>query len=83
MTPVNFPQANRVFTKPEGWTDEQCGDLHVWAGEVEGVGPVNISAWQPSEKDIEAINAGKPVFLSVCGQGLPPVSVFTENPFNT
>ena len=25
--PVHFPEANRVLTKPEGMTDEECGEL--------------------------------------------------------
>lgn len=86
MLPISFPQQNFVYTKPEGWTDEQCGDLGVWKGNV----PIDdngntahtiISCWQPSKEDIEAIVAGKPIFLFITAPGQPPVSLSTENPF--
>jgi hypothetical protein len=86
MLPVSFPQANFVYKKPEGWTDEQCGDLSVWKGNVALDDHGNsahtiISCWQPSKEDIEAINQGKPIFLYVTALGQPPVSLSTENPF--
>ncbi len=86
MLPIPFPESNFTYTKPEGWTDEQCSDLHVWTGPVpiDGAGnKVNtiISKWQPSKEDIEAINNGGAIYLSITGNGMPPVCVFTENPF--
>lgn len=81
MLPTNFPEANFTFTKPNGWTDEQCGDLRVFRGkDSEGV-PCIISKWQPSKEDIEAINRGEGIYLSIVSTGMPPVSLFTENPF--
>lgn len=84
--PVTFDQANFTFGKPPDMTDEQCSSLHVYKGEcpVNEQGtmmPVIISKWQPSKEDIEAINKGAAIFLSITGQGMPPVSLFTENPF--
>lgn len=86
MLPISFPQANFVYQKPEGWTDEQCGDLSVWKGMVAideqgSTAPVIISCWQPSKEDIEAINEGKPIFLFITSNSQPPVSIATENPF--
>jgi len=83
MLPIDFKEANFTFAKPEGWTDEQCSDLRVWKGnDTEGM-PLIISAWKPSKEDLEALNNGQPLFLSVYGSGMPPVSIFTENPFVT
>jgi hypothetical protein len=31
----------------------------------------------PSKEDIEAIQAGRPIILSVYGGGLPPICLFT------
>lgn len=86
MLPVTFDKANFTFGKPASMTDEQCASLHVWKGEcpVDGNGtmmPVIISKWQPSKEDIEEINNGGAVYLSITGHGMPPVSLFTENPF--
>ena len=86
MLPRNFPESNFVYGKPADWTDEQCMDLPVWRGQV----PIDergttvhtiISCWQPSKEDIEAIVAGKPIYLAVTATGQPPVSLYTENPF--
>lgn len=34
MEPIPFPQANRILTKPEGMTAEECADLPVYADRV-------------------------------------------------
>jgi hypothetical protein len=81
MLPTNFDAANIVFTKPKGWEDEACGDLPVFKGNDSDGNPVIISKWQPSKEDIDAINNGQGIYLSICGTGMPPVSLFTENPF--
>jgi hypothetical protein len=86
MIPIHFPEANITFTKPEGWTDEQCGNLSVWKGELPldehgSTAPTLISCWQPNKEDIEAINEGKPIFLYITGIAQPPVYLSTENPF--
>jgi hypothetical protein len=85
MLPVDFPERNFTYTKPKGWTDEQCSDLQVWRGtsplEGGGMTATIISCWQPSKEDIEAINAGKPIFLKILSAEQPPVEVTTENPF--
>lgn len=86
MLPVSFPEANLVFTKPEGWTDEQCSDLPVWKGQAPlddngTMGNSIISCWQLSKEDLEEIQRTGRIWLSVSGTALPPVSVFTENPF--
>lgn len=70
-------------------TDEQCSSLHVWKGyhkemtDSKTFLPCIISKWQPSKEDIEAINKGEAIYLSITGHGMPPVSLFTENPFIT
>lgn len=86
MLPVSFPEANMTFQKPQGWTDEQCSDLHVWKGDcpIDDNGtlmPTIISKWQPSKEDIEAITNGEAVYLYITGGSMPPVSLGTENPF--
>jgi hypothetical protein len=35
----------------------------------------------PSKEDIEAINRGEGIYLNITGNGMPPVSLQTENPF--
>jgi len=86
MIPVTFPQQNRIYKKPEGWTDEQCSDLAVWEGEapIDDQGTTShtiISCWQPNKEDIKAINEGKPIFMLISGHSQPPIAIQTENPF--
>jgi len=81
MLPIDFKEANFTFTKPAGWTDEQCSDLRVWRGAYSDGTPGIISKWQPSKEDIEAINRGEGIYLSITGTGMPPISLFTEYPF--
>ena len=86
MLPIDFPERNFVYTKPEGWTEEQCSDLPVWKGPVQlddqgNTAPAVISCWKLSKEDMEIIQKTGCIWLSVTGNGQPPVSLFTENPF--
>lgn len=79
MTPFKFPGSNKVFTKPEGWTDDQCSDLHTYVGKDDDGVPYILSAWMPSEADKEAVAAGRPVMLKITGTGMPPVLLYTHD----
>lgn len=81
MLPIDFENANFTFTKPDNMTEEQCSDLRVFRGQWADGTPCIISKWQPSKEDIEAINRGEGIYLSITGSGMPPVAIFTENPF--
>jgi hypothetical protein len=81
MLPQSFEQANFTFTKPQGWTDEECMDLHVHKGQYPNGTPTIISYWKPNKEDLEALNNGGGIYLEIIGQGMPPVALFTENPF--
>lgn len=77
MLPINFKEENRPpLGKPDCMTDEQCMSLPVFSD-----GSQYWSCWQPNKEDIEAINAGKPIWLNVLGAGHPPVSLQTDYPF--
>jgi hypothetical protein len=86
MLPKDFKERNFVYTKPKDWTDEQCGDLPVFKGTsaIDGEGtmiPCIISCWQLSKEDLEEIQNTGCIWLSITGHTMPPVSLFTENPF--
>ncbi len=86
MLPVSFPEQNKVYTKPADMTDEQCSDLSVWQGDVMideygNTAPAIISCWKLSKEDLEEIAKTGVIWLSITGNGMPPVSVFTEHPF--
>ncbi len=86
MLPVDFPEANFTFTKPANMTDEQCSSLRVWKGPVKVEDqritvPAIISKWTFSKEDLEEIARTGCIYLSITGTGMPPVALFTENPF--
>lgn len=84
--PVDFPERNFIYTKPEGMTAEQCSDLPVWRGptKLEADGShVNIivSKWKLNKEDLEEVQKTGCIYLSITTLQQPPVSLFTENPF--
>jgi len=81
MIPVDFKEANFTFTRPKSMTDEQCGDLRVWKGYDLAGFPIIVSCWRLSKEDLEEINRTGKIWLSVTSEVTPPVSLFTEYPF--
>jgi hypothetical protein len=72
MKPIEFKEQNRVLTKPEGMTDEQCGSLPVRAENG-----VCTSCWKMTFKErLNALFFGK-IWVSVLTgtQTQPPISL--------
>lgn len=68
MIATTFPEANDVLKKPGKMTHEQVAELPVWIGmapvdQQDTQAAVCVSCWVPNKEDIEAINAGKPIYL--------------------
>lgn len=82
IKPISFAQANRKFGPPEGMTEEQCGELHAFVGADPNGVPVIISCFELSDEDIETLKKTKVLWLWVFGQGMPPVAITSEKPFN-
>lgn len=77
MMPIDFPEANVTFGKPKNMTDEQCSSVRALTGvDADGFHFV-LTVWQPNKEDLEAIKEGRPILLKICGQGMPPVSLYT------
>lgn len=73
---ADFPESNTHFTKPKELDESQCLDIKAFVGSVEGGSmdgtPIIVLAWQPNEQEIDRINQGSPVYLSIMGNILPP-----------
>ncbi len=81
MQPIDFQQKNFVFKRPDGLTEEECGDLAVFRGnDTKGL-PVIISCWKLTEKELEEVKSKGVVWLTVYGTGTPPVYISGETPF--
>jgi hypothetical protein len=70
MTPKTFPEQNMKFVH------EDCADLPAFVG----AGQV-ISAWEITDEELEVLQRTKTVYLSVWGQGTPPVALYAQYPF--
>lgn len=75
MIPSEFPESNIKFKPPPDLEECQCATIPGYFGEVTGGScdglPLTIMAWRPTAEELEAINNGAPIFLSIIG-GLPP-----------
>jgi hypothetical protein len=89
MLPVNFQGSNLDLNKPPEMTDEECAAVRAFKGTVperaylaieDGTEyPFILTAWMPSKEDLEALNAGRPLWLRVLSFKHPPVVLFTLN----
>jgi hypothetical protein len=79
MHPITFEGVNTSLAKPTDMTDEQCSPLPAEKNVDNGGFDYFLTAWMPNKEDLEALNAGKPLFLKVIGLGHPPVALFTVN----
>lgn len=74
MKPINFKEATKTLSKPEGWTDDQCGPLPVASD-----GAVCVSCWQPTPKErLSILLFGKIWLYIYSGKTQPPVALLGE-----
>ena len=83
MLPIEFPEKNFTFQKPANMTDEECSSLDVWKGKDNRGCTLIYSHWAFNKEELDGIKAGNitGVWLGIVGNGMPPVSLQTENPF--
>lgn len=70
-----------TFSKPDEWDASQqgeCSDLAV-RRRFEGNLLVFESAWEPTPRELEILNRGGSIVLSICGLQ-PPVRLGVEEP---
>lgn len=84
---IDFEGAIEI-KKPPSMTDEQCSSAYAmpFTQEVDIPGGAKVAVqcfvmcYQPSLDDLNAMNAGAPVWLKVMAPGLPPHFLWTQNP---
>lgn len=78
MNPTRIPGANKDFTAPEQWDalrNGECTTLPVlMTHDAEGLVLLQ-SAWKPDAAELEALNRGCAVVLTIYGAHHPPVSL--------
>ncbi len=81
MHPKEFKESNFRFTKPAGTTDDQVKPLPVHRGTTTDNKPVIVSCWELSDEELEELARTKKLWLLIYGNGMSPVSIQTESPF--
>lgn len=81
MEAASFDQANCVLSPPSAMTADECMPLSVFRGMYSDGQRVVISCWKPTRDEIEEIKRTGRIWLSVLGEGMPPVALTTQNPF--
>lgn len=79
MNKIQHPSNNGVLGAPAGWDQNQlpCSALPITRTEWDGV-PAIVSFWKPTPEELEALNKGAAVFLSIVGNSMPPVAIGVE-----
>ena len=81
MTPIEFPQCNFTFLKPEEMTDDECGSLPVCRTK-DGFGyPVIVSCWQLTPEELKEIADTGKIWLPITGASMTPVRLHIDTPF--
>ena len=75
MNPFHHPACNDTLRRPEGTTEEECGDLPILRS-PQGV----ASFWKPAPIELEAIKAGSAIMLTFAASTHPPVAVQVTKP---
>jgi hypothetical protein len=71
MKSIPLSNATRRMGAPKDWDHETMGICHTL--EICDRDGWMISAWQPTQQELERINAGQPIFLGIQGHDMHPV----------
>ena len=77
MKPIKFKEATRCLQKPQGMTDEECGELWVYNDGIYSISCWELSFWER----IKVLFTGKVWLWVWFGITQPPVLVNTKYPF--
>lgn len=83
----NFPEANSELGPPESWNEGDCNSLKIWRG-VEmlpngTLTPLITSKFIPTKEELEALNRGEGIYLTICDTLHPPVRLEVGSPIKT
>ena len=79
MLPVDFEGTNLELGTPERWSEERTLPTRALKDIDTDGNTVYFTAWKPSKEDIDAILAGRPVFLKIVYPHYPPTLLFTTD----
>lgn len=79
MKSYQFSNYNLTLVKPSRMSDEECKPLTAFKGVDEAGFPFLEVGFTPTQKDIESMQAGRPIHIRVLGSQFSPMSVFTTD----
>lgn len=82
MIPVDFPEANCIFEKPEDMTEEQYEAVPARTCKDSDGFPQVVTCWELSNEEREEVARTGKVYLGVVGGGLPAHWLSVFNPFH-
>jgi hypothetical protein len=62
-------------------TEEQCCDVHACKTTDSANTPVVITCFKLTPEELVRLNLGEPVYLTIIGQTMPPVSLQAGSPW--
>ena len=79
MNPAHFPEANIKLKSPPDM-EGSCMEIAAWSGQImngmwDGT-QAFVTCWEPTPEELEDLNNGGKVYLSVMG-GMPPHNLST------
>lgn len=81
MNNVDFPESNTNMHAPQGMTEEQVATCRAYVGKIadgQHKGMIqSITAWKPTEADLDRLMAGGVVYFQCLGR-LPPHFLTTD-----
>ena len=79
MNPVNINNANHLLGQPKRYDEKRHGPCGSLAVRVENY--TTQSAWLPTKEELELLNKGYAVKLTVLGLNMPPVMLEVTDEF--
>lgn len=80
MLPTDFEDRNILITPASNMPESKSYPYIPGFFGVDGSGLyIFITAWQPSKEDMDAIKAGRPIFVKVYSDHMSPLSLFTRD----
>jgi hypothetical protein len=81
MVPCSFDETNIVLSKPDDMESDICSVLSALHTQTNKGMPVLISCWKITAAELVEINKTGRVWLTVCGNQMPPIMVDGLKPF--
>jgi hypothetical protein len=83
VTPVQFPESNRMIGPPAQIREDLCSSIPACIGHFNG-GPWDgadsiVVAWKPTIEELAQLNRGGPIYVHFIG-GVPPHCLSTHFP---